>query len=125
MAEDSALIAQGIEALLRSTGVEVVGPAPDLHSVVQLAEQEPLDAAVLDVDLRGETVFAAAEALRRRCVPFLFLTGYSDSPDFPEAFEAERRLSKPMSADALLGALTALVSQTGTELPRPEDRMVG
>ncbi|WP_202049777.1 hypothetical protein [Microvirga mediterraneensis] len=43
---------------------------------MELIEATDLDAAVLDVNVAGEKVFAVAEWLRNRKFPFVFATGY-------------------------------------------------
>jgi DNA-binding NarL/FixJ family response regulator len=54
LAEDEALIAIDLEAMLQQLGCEVVGPFPSLRQVAKAAETEQLDGAILDVNLRGE-----------------------------------------------------------------------
>ena len=73
--EDEFVIALEVEDALRRAGV--VGPAATPEDAARLAPEEPLDAAVLDVELRGGRVFPAADALAHRSVPFVFLTGYT------------------------------------------------
>jgi hypothetical protein len=46
---------------------------------LQAAECEALDAALLDINIVGGTVFPVAEILARRGIPFLLATGYDDS----------------------------------------------
>ncbi len=74
---DEFVIAVEVENVLRRAGYEVVGRAATPEDAARLAPEEPLDAAVLDVELRGGRVFPAADALAHRSVPFAFLTGYT------------------------------------------------
>ena len=76
--EDEALIAVMVEDMLLEMGSEVVGPAATIEGALALARQEPLDAAVLDVNVRGERIDPVAEALMARGVPVLFATGYGE-----------------------------------------------
>ncbi|HYE52163.1 MAG TPA: PAS domain S-box protein, partial [Azospirillaceae bacterium] len=74
--EDDAILALTVKQALAEQGCRVVGPAPTLGEALRLASTAEIDAAVLDVNLRGRTVYAVAEVLTERGVPFLFTTGY-------------------------------------------------
>jgi CheY-like chemotaxis protein len=75
--EDSSLIARKIEQVLLQAGYEVVGPAPTLKVALSKLQFE-LNAAVLDIDLRGEAVYPLAERLQELGTPFMFLTGFHE-----------------------------------------------
>src|SRR5262245_9786314 len=83
VAEDEIVTAMAIEFELREQEAIVVGPAVSLSEARVLAE-EPLDAAILDINLQGESVFPAAAVLARRGVPIVFFTGYDDHPALAE-----------------------------------------
>lgn len=76
--EDEALIAVMVEDMLTDMGSVVVGPAGTIKSALELARKEAIDAAVLDVNVRGERIDPVAEALMARGVPVLFATGYGE-----------------------------------------------
>src|SRR4051812_23340622 len=77
--EDEYFIADDMARAFRARGAEVVGPAATLDAAMQLVSKgDPLDGAVLDINLRGEMVYPVADALRDRGVPFIFSTGYDD-----------------------------------------------
>jgi two-component sensor histidine kinase len=105
--EDSALLAAELAALLGEAGCQVVGPAATLSEALALAGREALDGAILDVDLDGQAVFPAAELLRRRAVPLVFVTGYGGSYAWPAAFAGAPRLPKPVQPEPLLAALAS------------------
>jgi hypothetical protein len=69
----------------------------------------PLDAAILDIDLRGEAVYPLAEALLAQGTPFCFLTGYYEWA-LPTAWRGTPRVEKPFEASALLDALQKIVT---------------
>jgi CheY-like chemotaxis protein len=75
--EDEYLVARGIADEFARLGVETVGPAGSVKQALELVEHggRP-DAAVLDINLRGDMVYPVADALRARGVPFVFVTGY-------------------------------------------------
>ena len=105
LVEDMWLAALELEKLLRRAGIETVGPAARLQEALALAERERLDGAVLDINVDGKMVFPVAEVLRRRSIPFVFLTGYGDGAALPREFRSERRLIKPVRLEELKVAL--------------------
>ncbi|HZK99315.1 MAG TPA: response regulator [Caulobacteraceae bacterium] len=105
--EDEIMIAMMIEGMLTDLGCEIVGPASKLEAAIALATEEALDAALLDVTIRGGQVFPVAEILRRRSIPFILASGYGDWA-LPEAFQGSPRLQKPFTAAALEEALGAI-----------------
>jgi CheY-like chemotaxis protein len=105
--EDNLLLAEVTKILLEDSGCEVVGPAGWLQRGLELAEQEPLDGAILDINLHGEMSFPIAEVLRRRGVPFIFVTGYEDRSIVPMAFRSAPRLDKPAPEEHLIEAMVA------------------
>jgi DNA-binding response OmpR family regulator len=92
--EDEFLIAHDISRILRSEGCEVLGPVPVVSAAEEIVAREPVDGAVLDVNLRGDLVFPLAQKLAIQRVPILFITGY-DRDNLPEAFSGCAMLQKP------------------------------
>jgi hypothetical protein len=76
--EDEALIAFEIESALEALGREVVGPVSALETALQLARESMLDAAVLEVTVRGGKIYPVAEHLVARHIPFVLASGYRD-----------------------------------------------
>jgi CheY-like chemotaxis protein len=111
--EDDYFIAEELCRTLREGGAEVVGPAPDVDHGRSLMDRQPLDCAVLDVNLQGEHVFQLAHELRARKVPIIFTTGY-DREFLPHTFRDSAYLQKPVDAAALLSAVR------GSSRMRPE-----
>jgi CheY-like chemotaxis protein len=105
--EDNLLLAEVTKILLEDSGCRVVGPAGWLQRGLELAQAEPLDGAVLDINLHGEMSFAIAEVLRARGVPFVFVTGYEDRGIVPMAYRSAPRLDKPVADEHLIGAMVA------------------
>ncbi len=112
LVEDEFLIAMQIETILRAAGWRVIGSAGTLSSAVSLARKSPCDAAVLDVNLRGERVDEVADILCERGVPFLFVSGYGRG-NLPAAFrDSVQFLAKPFSDRTLLAAVRDLLPTT-------------
>jgi DNA-binding response OmpR family regulator len=106
--EDEMLIAIVIEDVLEALGCVIVGPVAKLQVAVRMAREERIDAALLDVTIRGGNVFPVATILQERGIPFLFASGYGDWA-LPEDFRGVPRLEKPFTIDELEAALRALV----------------
>jgi CheY-like chemotaxis protein len=106
--EDEFLLAMDIESAIREEGGEVVGPIVNLEEAVATAGREQLNAAVLDLNLRGEMSYPVAEVLDRRHIPFVFATGYSQNR-LPNAFQYRPCLRKPFTWLALTTALERLI----------------
>ena len=110
--EDEYLLADDLGATLREAGAEVLGPVASVAAALALIGQsDVIDAAVLDVNLSGEMVFAAADALADRGIPFTFATGY-DQWALPERFASAPRVEKPLKGRHVRAALIPLLAQT-------------
>lgn len=108
--EDEMMIAMLVEDMLAELGCSVVGPAHALDAALDLARTERgLDAALLDVNLAGQPVFAVADALREKGVPAIFSTGYGDA-GLREVDRGAPVLQKPFHAAELARALTELLA---------------
>lgn len=104
LAEDEALLALLLAERLEQAGFSIVGPATSVAAALALIEQEGCDAAVLDVQLGVETAAPIAQALRSRNIPFLTLSGYSESQR-PAAFDGAPMLVKPVRVPDLVAFL--------------------
>jgi DNA-binding NtrC family response regulator len=109
--EDEMLIAAEMEATLEDLGCEVVGPFARVDHALDALVDTAVDAAVLDVNVRGEMIFPVAERLKAQGVPMVFCTGYADLPNFPEPLQGQARLSKPCAASSVEAALRAEVAK--------------
>ena len=105
LAEDELLVADDIEAMLVELGCEVVGPVATVAEVERLTGAEPLDCALLDVNLRGEQVFSAVPALQARKIPVVLSSGYQSPALFPQEFRELPVLVKPYGRTELAALL--------------------
>ncbi|SMH62605.1 response regulator [Azospirillum agricola] len=94
LVEDEPLVAMAIEDSLETQNVGVVGPAGTVAEALALIAEGGIDAALLDVTLRGERVDPVADALSARNIPFLFTTGHG-AAGLPAAHQHRPVLSKP------------------------------
>jgi len=99
--EDEAVVAMELARVLTEAGAQVVGPVGTIEAALGLLDDgQPIDRALLDVNLGGRLISPVAEALTDRRIPFVYLTGYQE-PDV----DGGPILRKPVAASALLGAL--------------------
>lgn len=103
--EDESLVAMLLETILEDMGCTPVGPASTIDEGLALATgAEPLDAALLDVNVAGRQVFPIAEALKARGVPFVFSTGYGES-GLSDEWRGHPTVQKPFTESAIREAL--------------------
>jgi DNA-binding NtrC family response regulator len=107
--EDELLVAMELESLLEEQGCAVVGPAPTVERALSLLERERPDAAILDVNLDGQTAIPVAAALNARGVPFLLATGYGNAQAAEPELKDAPRLDKPVSHDRLVHTLAQIL----------------
>jgi len=105
--EDDVFLALDLERVLDDAGCSVIGPAPSVERALARIGDTRLDAALLDVNLGPELVFAVADRLSAEGVPFIFVTG--DPSKVPERHWTRPVVTKPFQEPALLEALAAVM----------------
>lgn len=110
VAEDEYYFADDLAEELLAAGAGVIGPVSTVAEAMALVDGA--DAAVLDIKLSGEHCDHLAMLLRERSIPFLIVTGYSDSA-LPEEIRDMPRLSKPCGSPAVVHALEQVVAAIG------------
>ena len=117
--EDEFLVAMLIEEMLESAGCVVIGPIPRIPEALDAVDRDTCDAAVLDINLSGERIDPVAEALSRRNVPFMFVTGYGNA-GLPGDYVDRPQICKPFKMAELLGTVSRLVEPTVALSLRPQ-----
>ena len=108
--EDEYFLADDISRALRSAGAEIAGPVGEVDEAFPILNSGGiLDGAVLDVNLRSETVFPVAQELRARQVPFVFTTGY-DKVSIAPQFHDVMLWEKPIDMAAMVRGLARLIA---------------
>src|SRR5215468_10930641 len=75
--EDEHIVAESLSRALRTWGAIVVGAIATVEqSLAFLDTDSRIDGALLDINLRGVSAYAVADALIARGVPLVFTTGY-------------------------------------------------
>jgi DNA-binding response OmpR family regulator len=106
--EDEPLIAMMLEDFLEVLERRVAGVADSCASALTTIAAGGVDAAILDVNLRGgEKSTLVAEALADQGIPFIFATGGGDE-GVDERFRDRPRLHKPFTMDGVAKALEGL-----------------
>ncbi|RDE06483.1 response regulator [Sphingomonas aracearum] len=106
--EDEPLIAMMLEDFLDLLGKRVAGTAETVEDALALVAEGDVDAAILDVNLRGgQKSWPIADALAEQGIPFLFATGGTQDSIAPE-HQNRPTLSKPFTMDGVTRALDGL-----------------
>lgn len=109
--EDEYLLADDLCEALGNAGAEVLGPLSSVKdAAAYVAGEGSIDAAVLDVNLRGEMIFSVADSLRERGVPFAFATGY-DETILPARFADTPRIEKPFKGKRVAAVIGSMVAK--------------
>ena len=108
--EDSPVVGPFTAELLADLGCEVVGPAPNMAAARELIENgEEMDAALMDIHIRGERAFPLCDALEAKGVPFVLTSGYADWT-MADKWEDRPRLQKPYTLGQIEQALADLLA---------------
>lgn len=102
--EDEYVIATDLADALADLGVDVVGPVGNVAQALALIATEPLDGAILDINLNGEYAYPAVEALIDRGIPLIFATGY-DRTAIRAGYENIPRCEKPVDCRRVIDLL--------------------
>ncbi|CAL76122.1 putative response regulator receiver (CheY-like protein) [Bradyrhizobium sp. ORS 278] len=107
--EDEYFLADDFAAAFRRLGADVIGPMCDIDEAqVLLRSGQPVDAAVLDINVRTEMIFPVARMLRERNIPFVFTTGYDKASILPE-FADVPHWEKPVDVMSVANVLATMV----------------
>lgn len=107
--EDEYMLAYDMQADLEAAGAVVIGPEPSvMQALSRIDHEDRIDAALIDLNLRGEMAFPVADALTARHIPFLFASGYDDSA-IGDRYPGVDMCNKPFSKRLLLGSLIRLL----------------
>jgi DNA-binding NarL/FixJ family response regulator len=109
--EDMWIIAQSYRALLETLGVDVRGPTATVAAARHLIETEAIDAAIVDMNLRGEMADALLVTLKERGIPAVIVTGHDVDPKLANLVHLV--LHKPIRAEDLLRGLRQLAAGQG------------
>ena len=105
--EDDIFIAADIEAVVLATLDAETFVSRSVGRARNLLDNS-LDLALLDVDVTNGKTFELALQLKRRCVPFIFISG-SRRDHIPDELQDEPFIAKPCDERELVKALLAML----------------
>ena len=103
--EDNFVVADALRFMLTGYGGIVTAIVPNRELALAALATDPVDVAILDINLNGTSVVPLAEELQAQAVPFVFLTGYGDEAVLPEHLRASPRFDKPVEVELLVRCL--------------------
>lgn len=104
--EDEPFIALTLEDMLDELGFALAGTVSQISEALEMIERQPVDCALLDVNLGSEKIDPVADLLASRGCPFIFTTGYGRS-GIPQGHAGRPVLQKPFRMDDLASTLKA------------------
>jgi two-component sensor histidine kinase/response regulator RpfG family c-di-GMP phosphodiesterase len=120
LVEDEMLVGMMMRDLLLQAGLSVIGPISSVSDALALVATQEIDAGVLDVNMGGEFVYPLAEQLKKREIPFIFVTGYTSESIDPR-FRDYDVLQKPIDLASLKSSLSSIFAP---EKPKSEPIVV-
>jgi CheY-like chemotaxis protein len=106
--EDETWVAIDLETILKDLGCTVIGPAATIPDALRFIQTQPVDAALLDLNVNGSMGYDVADALAAASIPFLILTGHER--DFlPQRLRSNGFLQKPYSTAELVRKFAAVM----------------
>lgn len=100
--EDEALVAMILEDQLEDLGITVAATCASVPEAMRAIDTSAPQAAILDVNLRGQLVYPVADRLIDRGIPFVFVTGYGRE-SIDRRYSFVKVLEKPVERQALEG----------------------
>lgn len=107
--EDEMLLALDLEELLEEWGAEVVGPVPDVPRALALLAGQAPDAVTLDMNLSGSSSLEIVAELVERAIPFILISGYSDTYASEPALRDAPFVKKPYDVRQIIDALEVIL----------------
>ena len=107
--EDEPLIDMMLEDFLEAMGHTIRGTCDTVSQALAEAERGGFDLAILDVNLKGESVWPVAAALRDRGTPFVLASGGHVEPP-PAEFMDAPMIEKPFTIDRVTPIIEAALT---------------
>jgi CheY-like chemotaxis protein len=104
LVEDEGTVALLLEDMLEDFGCQLIASLARVGPALETVNNHPIELAILDVNVAGETSFDLARSLAARGVPFVFSTGYGNG-GLPDDLTDRPVLTKPFSSSDLRSAI--------------------
>lgn len=105
LVEDSLIVAMDAEDILNLLGAARVTACATIRSALDELEAEPVDFAVLDINLGDQNSLPVAKALMERNIPFIFATGYGEQAQLPDELYGTPVVQKPYEVTGIAAAV--------------------
>ena len=115
LAEDEALVSLDLAATITAAGGTIVGPFVSIAEALAALSAAQADAAVVDLNMRGERSVALMEALDRARIPFVICSGYG-AASVPPAYKSRPFVAKPFLTHTLIAALGSILPPVALDL---------
>lgn len=106
--EDEPLIAMSIESMVMDAGMYALPAVGTVSGAISAIRQSRFDVAILDGNLRGESVDAVVAELVAHSMPFVFVSGFTRE-SLPVGYTGAPVVEKPIKESALIAALRSVV----------------
>lgn len=110
--EDEMLLQMQMEMLVEDLGFQVVGPHAAVAPAMADVMADKVDCALLDVNLRGETSWAVADALAAKGVAFALTSG-NNAADLEPRFAGRPVFIKPVDENRVKKFLSEAAAARG------------
>jgi light-regulated signal transduction histidine kinase (bacteriophytochrome)/CheY-like chemotaxis protein len=111
--EDSLITAMDLDRLLKRLGHAVCGPTGRVEQALALIQAQPVDLAILDINLGSVDSFGIADRLSEVGIPFFFLSGYDPGSVLPRRYAEFTCLGKPFDESHVRSAIDAVHGRRG------------
>jgi PAS domain S-box-containing protein len=108
--EDEPLVSMMLADMLSNFGHTIDGPYSRFDDAMVAAKDNDIQAGILDINIGGQRVYALAEELATRKIPFVFMTGYS-AESIDSRFTHVPVLQKPIEPEKLIAVLGTIAQR--------------
>jgi CheY-like chemotaxis protein len=109
--EDVGLVATEVANHLRDGGFDIVGPASSQAEALNATEEQRVAAAIVDLNLQGESAVPLIRRLKGRGIPVLVTTGYQVDTTLSDELRDVPSLAKPYRTSNLMQRLRELIGK--------------
>lgn len=106
--DDEAIISMDLEQIVNSYGLYAVDKAYTIADALNLVRANFYDIALLDMNVRSESILPVLEILSKNNTPMVIVTG---SKELPHSLQHLPMVSKPFEEFDIITILTQLLSQ--------------
>ncbi|TJZ89949.1 response regulator [Paracoccus gahaiensis] len=111
--EDEPIIAIDLRIIFHEHGYDVLGPATSVDMALRLLNRARPDVAVLDANLRGQTIAPVAERLQSLQIPFFLSSAYEAAQlQTVKVLANVENVQKPIEESRLLAAARRALGST-------------